>query len=83
MALVAAVALVRWRQPVFAAVGRSVRYVEDVRAEIRKVTWPGWEELRKSTVVIIIFVIIVGLIIAVLDAVFAFLLVTLPGRLFA
>jgi preprotein translocase subunit SecE len=83
VALVAAVAVVRWRQPVFAAMGRTVRYIEEVRAEVRKVTWPSWEELRKSTIVIIIFVIIVGLIIAVMDAVFAFLLVTLPGRLFA
>jgi preprotein translocase subunit SecE len=83
VALVAAVAVVRWRQPVLAAVGRTVRYVDEVRAEVRKVTWPSWEELRKSTVVIIIFVIIVGLIIAVMDAVFALLLVTLPGRLFA
>jgi preprotein translocase subunit SecE len=81
--LVAAVAVVRWRQPVAAAMGRTVRYVGEVRAEVRKVTWPSWEELRKSTVVIIIFVIVVGLIIALMDAVFAFLLVTLPGRLFA
>lgn len=83
VALVAAAAVVWWRQPVFAALGRTTRYIEEVRAEVRKVTWPSWEELRKSTVVIIIFVIIVGLIIAVMDAVFAFLLVTLPGRLFA
>jgi preprotein translocase subunit SecE len=83
VALVAAVAVVRWRQPAAAAMGRTVRYIEEVRAEVRKVTWPSWEELRKSTVVIIIFVIVVGLIIALMDAVFAFLLVTLPGRLFA
>ena len=83
VALVAAAALARWRQPVFAALGRTTRYIEEVRAEVRKVTWPSWEELRKSTVVIIIFVIAVGLIIAALDSIFAFLLVTLPGRLFA
>jgi preprotein translocase subunit SecE len=83
LTLVAAAAVVRWRQPLFSAAGRTVRYIEEVRAEVRKVTWPSWEELRKSTVVIIIFVIIVGLIIALMDFLFSQLLVSLPGRLFA
>jgi preprotein translocase subunit SecE len=81
--LVAAAALVRWRQPVFAATTRVARYLGEVRAEVRKVTWPSWNELRKSTVVIIIFVIIIGAIISLMDILFSFLLVTLPGRLFA
>lgn len=81
--LVGAAALVRWRQPVFAATSRMARYLEEVRAEVRKVTWPSWNELRKSTVVIIIFVVIIGLVISVMDFVFSLLLVSLPGRLFA
>ena len=81
--LVAAAALVRWRQPVFAATTRMARYLGEVRAEVRKVTWPSVTELRKSTVVIIIFVILIGLVISLMDLVFAYLLVTLPGRLFA
>ena len=81
--LVAAAALVRWRQPVFAATSRAVRYLGEVRAEVRKVTWPSWNELRKSTVVILIFIVILGLVISFMDFVFSFLLVSLPGRLFA
>jgi len=81
--LVGAVALVRWRQPVFSATTRMARYLGEVRAEVRKVTWPSWNELRKSTVVIIVFVIIIGLVISFMDLVFSYILVTLPGRLFA
>lgn len=81
--LVGAAALIRWRQPVFAATTRAAHYLDEVRAEVRKVTWPGVEELRKSTVVIIIFLVILGIIIGFMDIVFSYLLVNLPGHLFA
>lgn len=70
-------------QPVVAFPGRVVRYLSEVRAEVRKVTWPTWEELRKSTFVIIIFVIIMGLVIGAMDLIFSFILVNLLGRMFA
>jgi len=65
-----------------AAAANAVRYLGEVRAEVRKVTWPGWDELRKSTVVIIIFIIILGIIISVMDYGFSLLLVQLPARMF-
>ncbi len=83
LTLVGVAALVRWRQPVGAATGRVVRYLGEVRAEVRKVTWPSRDELQKSTVVILIFVVILGLVIALMDWVFSLLLVSLPARLFA
>jgi preprotein translocase subunit SecE len=67
---------------VVGAAANAVRYLGEVRAEVRKVTWPGWDELRKSTVVIIIFVIILGIIISVMDYGFSLLLVQLPARMF-
>ena len=70
-------------QPVLAFPARVVRYLSEVRAEVRKVTWPSWEELRKSTVVIIIFVIIMGLVIGAMDFVFSLILVNGLGRFFA
>jgi preprotein translocase subunit SecE len=82
VAVLGAAALVRWRQPVFGAAANAVRYLGEVRAEVRKVTWPGWDELRKSTVVIIIFVIIIGIIISLMDYVSSLLLVQLPARMF-
>ena len=46
---------------------RLVEFFRDVRAEVRKVTWPSWEELKKATTVIIIFVAILGLVIGWMD----------------
>jgi len=46
---------------------RAVDFLRDVRAEVRKVTWPTWEELKKATTVIVIFVAILGMVIGWMD----------------
>ena len=46
---------------------RTVQFFRDVRAEVRKVSWPTWPELKKATTVIIIFVAILGLVIGWMD----------------
>jgi preprotein translocase subunit SecE len=46
---------------------RTVEFLRDVRAEVRKVTWPTWEELKKATTVIVIFVAVLGLVIGWMD----------------
>jgi preprotein translocase subunit SecE len=74
--------LVVYRQPVLAAAVRTRAYVREVRAEMRKVTWPGWEDLKRSTLVIVIFVLIVGVIIGVMDWLFSRILIDGLGRLF-
>jgi preprotein translocase subunit SecE len=43
------------------------RYVRDVIAELKKVTWPTWEELKGSTMVVIFFSVVMGFYIAVVD----------------
>ena len=43
------------------------RYIRDVVAELKKVTWPTWEELKGSTMVVIFFSIIMGFYIAIID----------------
>ncbi|MDR3001777.1 MAG: preprotein translocase subunit SecE [Fibromonadaceae bacterium] len=43
------------------------RYIRDVIAELKKVTWPTWEELKGSTMVVIVFSIIMGFYIAIID----------------
>ena len=48
-------------------VGRTVDFFRDVRTEVRKVTWPTWEELKKATTVIVIFVAVLGLVIGWMD----------------
>ena len=61
---------------------RSAAYVREVRAEVRKVTWPTWIDLRRTTVVIVIFVIVVGIIIGLMDWVASKILIDLFGRIF-
>jgi len=61
---------------------RSVGYLREVRAEIRKVTWPTWPDLRRTTVVVSIFVIAIGIIIGIMDVVSSKLLIDVLGRLF-
>jgi preprotein translocase subunit SecE len=78
-----AAAVVVWRQPLFAFAQRSTAYMRNVRAEMRKVSWPSWDDLRKSTVVIIIIVFIVGAVIGVMDLVFSKLLIDWLGRAFS
>lgn len=61
---------------------RTSSYLQDVRGEVRKVSWPTWEDLRKSTVVIIIIILILGAIIGLMDLFFSKLLIDFLGRLF-
>ena len=37
------------------------QYVAETREELRKCTWPSWEELKGSTVVVMISIFILGL----------------------
>ena len=46
---------------------RTLQFLRDVRTEVRKVTWPTWEELKKATIVIVIFVAVLGLVIGWMD----------------
>ena len=44
--------------------------MSQVPGELKKVTWPDWEQLRNATAVIIVFVLIVAGIIGLMDLVF-------------
>lgn len=48
-------------------VQRFVRYVEDSRAELRKVTWPTVAETRKATLAVLGFVAVMALILGLVD----------------
>ncbi len=54
----------------------------DVPAEVRKVTWPTWDELKKATGVIIVFVLILGVLIGVMDWLLQLIFVTVVSKLF-
>jgi len=69
--------------PIVVLAQRSAGYLRDVRAEVRKVTWPTWLDLRRTTVVVVIFVVIIGLIIGLMDVISSKLLIDVLGRLFS
>ena len=48
-------------------VGRAKDFVKEVRVESTKVSWPTRNELRDSTVVVIVAVLIVSVFIGVVD----------------
>ena len=62
--------------------GRLVDFFREVRGEIQKVTWPSVEELRKATLVIIVFVALLGVFIGIMDTLLQFIFVTGVASLF-
>jgi len=61
---------------------RARRFYLDVLGEMRKVTWPTRDEVRKATLAIVVFVGILGAAIGLMDTVFQTVLVKLVARLF-
>ena len=46
---------------------RLVTFMRGVNAEMKKVTWPDMPQVRSATISIIIFVLLLGLLITILD----------------
>jgi len=63
-------------------IARVIQFFRDVRNELRKVTWPTFDELKKATTVIIIFVALLGIVIGLMDAAFQFVFVKAVAKLF-
>ena len=51
-------------------VARLREFTSQVQAEMKRVTWPDWEQLRNATGVIILFVFVVAGIIGLMDLLF-------------
>jgi len=62
---------------------KLVAFYHGVMAEMKKVTWPDMPQVRSATVSIIIFVLILGLVITLLDFVLTGVLIKLIPSLFA
>jgi preprotein translocase subunit SecE len=61
---------------------RSVReFIGDVQIELQKVTWPDWPQLKNSTYIILIFLVVVSLLVFVMDFVLNNALELLRGLL--
>ena len=64
-------------------VTRLVDFYHGVMAEMRKVTWPDFPQVRSATIAIIIFVLLLGLFITILDFVLQGILIKAIPSLFA
>lgn len=60
-------------------VARLREFTSQVQAEMKRVTWPDWEQLRNATGVIIIFVLVVAGIIGLMDLVFRYVVDFIVG----
>ena len=54
--------------------GGVKNYFEELQAEMRRVTWPSWKQVRATTLVVIIAVFAFAAYFAVIDEIFASLI---------
>ena len=43
-------------------------YLKDVAVELKKVTWPSWEELKGATIAVIFFSLVASAYVALVDS---------------
>jgi preprotein translocase subunit SecE len=49
-------------------------YVQQTREELRKCTWPTWDELKGSTVLVTVAMVLLGVFIVAVDDIFVYLM---------
>ena len=49
--------VILWRQGAFLKISN---YVQETREELKKCTWPSWEELKGSTSVVLVSIVLLG-----------------------
>ena len=55
-------------------IGRTMHFLRDTRAEMRRVSWPGAKEVQNTTIITLIAVIFFALYLFGVDRVWAFLI---------
>ena len=45
-------------------------WFKDMKAEIKRVVWPSFKKVKQNTIIVLIFVLIVGAVIWILDWIF-------------
>ncbi len=53
---------------------RLVKFIREVRNEMRRVSWPSRDEVRESTTVVIVIVLILAVFIGLVDRALSFLI---------
>lgn len=49
---------------------RISKFFREIKVELKKVVWPSWSQIRNNTSIVIVCIILIGIGIWVLDAVF-------------
>lgn len=49
---------------------RITKYVKEVKSEMKRVVWPTLKKVRQNTLVVMLYVLIIGIVIWILDALF-------------
>ncbi len=49
---------------------KMVNYFKEVKVELKKVVWPTFSKVKKNTLIVILYVLIIGVVIWALDAIF-------------
>jgi preprotein translocase subunit SecE len=62
-----ATSMTEWWAGTVAGIKATPEFLREVRAEMKKVTWPDFPQLRQATITIIIFVLIIAAFIALMD----------------
>jgi len=61
---------------------RTVAFYHDVMAEMRKVTWPDWPQVRQLSLGVVGLSLFIGVVIWIMDFVFQLVLVSWLPKLF-
>ncbi len=51
---------------------RMANYVQETREELKKCTWPSWDELKGSTIVVLISILMLGAFTMIVDLLLTF-----------
>mgnify|MGYP001093883164 FL=1 len=49
---------------------RITKYCKEVKSEMKKVVWPSFKKVRQNTLIVMVYVVLVGIVIWALDALF-------------
>ena len=53
---------------------RVVDWFKEIKSELKKVVWPTFAKVRKNTIIVIVYILIIGVVIMALDWVFTYLI---------
>jgi preprotein translocase subunit SecE len=62
------------------SVGRLRQYVDDVRLEMKRVSWPTWKQVRSTTLVVLFFTFAMTGFVMVVDSICALLYRLVMGK---